>query len=192
MTVTLASSANTVAIGSGSITMSGTAGTGINAGSNAIQTTGTITAGSGGLKVVGSGSGTATIVTPSAAGTPTLTLPTTTGTLLNDASSLTATKINAGVQTITSTTDLSADTTTYALIVNNASATVITLPTAANNTGRIMKLFHTTTTGVTSASSNVISPTGTTGNTFFTSASIAGKFSEIICNGTNWQRVFEN
>jgi hypothetical protein len=155
-----------------------------------VDTAGNITG--SGLKVSGATSGTATIVAPAVASTPTLTTPTTSGTLLTDASSLTATKINAGVLTITASTDLSADTTTYAVIVNNASSVTITLPTAANNNGRIMKFLHTTTTGVTSASSNVISPTGTTSSSILSSGSIAGKFSEIICNGTNWQRVFEN
>ena len=49
--------------------------------STAVTLTGGVTVGATGVKINGSTSGTATILTPAAAGTPTLTLPTATGTL---------------------------------------------------------------------------------------------------------------
>jgi len=95
----------------------------------------------------------------------------------------------AGVTTITGTSYTVAST-DYLLICNNSAALTITLPSASSSTGRILKLVKYNASSVISASSNVGNlNAGTTQNTFFVSNSVAGKFCEIISNGTIWQIV---
>jgi len=70
---------------------------------------------------------------------------------------------------------------------------MVTLPTASSYTGRVLKLVKYNTSSIVSASSNVGSLTaGTAQNTFFVSNALAGRFCEIISNGTVWQIVAQN
>jgi len=104
-------------------------------------------------------------------------------------SSVNGSVIVAGVTTITGTTYTVAST-DYLLICNNSATLTITLPTASSSTGRVLKLVKYNTSSIVSASSNVGAlSAGTAGTTFFTSNSVAGKFCEIISNGTVWQIV---
>ena len=182
MSVTVAGSANSVAIASGSITMTGVAGSGINAGSNAIQTTGNISG------------ATITATTFSGSGASLTSIPASAIASVNASAiaSVNGSSIVAGIATITGTT-YSVGATDYLLICNNSATLTITLPTASSYTGRVLKLVKYNTSSIVSASSNVGSLTaGTAQTTFFTSNALAGRFCEIISNGTVWQIVAQN
>ena len=202
--------------GGSSLVKTGANGT-IQAGTNITVTAGVNpTAGSIGLK--GASSGTLTLQpSNSTFGDATLTLPTTSGTVAlvdgtqtltnktisgssNSLSNIAASAITsvngssivAGVATITGTS-YTVGATDYLLICNNSATLTITLPTASSYTGRVLKLVKYNTSSIVSASSNVGSLTaGTAQNTFFVSNALAGRWCEIISNGTVWQIVGQN
>jgi hypothetical protein len=71
------------------------------------------------------------------------------------------------------------------LIFNHAGSMVVTLPSASANTGRSLLLKTTQAQTVDSASSNVVPLAGGAAGTAILTAT-AGKYAELVSDGTNW------
>ena len=101
-----------------------------------------------------------------------------------------AASYNAAPRTITAATDSPTNQDTY-LIANRAGTVTLTLPSAAgDNVGKrfVVKTIQAQTVG--SANSDVVpAATGTAGTAIL--AGTAGKFAELVSDGTNWV-IFAN
>ena len=86
--------------------------------------------------------------------------------------------------TLTSSTLTVAATTSY-LICNYAGTVTLTLPTASTNTGRSIKIKTITANTVISVASNVAPIDSATAGTAILAAT-AGKWAELVSDGTNW------
>ena len=91
--------------------------------------------------------------------------------------------INAPV-TVTTDYTVAADAT---FIINNrAASNTLTLPTPADNTGRILWVSTIQAQPVVSASSNVVPRAGGSAGTAILSTSTDGAWAMLVCDGTNW------
>jgi hypothetical protein len=120
--------------------------------------------------------------------------PTFTGTLTAPISSITQYQkfaVAAVTTPITAATYSVAVTDTY-VIFNSASAIAVTLPTPASFAGRVLNLKTINVGAVTSASSNVIPLATTVAAAAIFSANTAGKWTTLVCNGTNWVVMAQN
>lgn len=93
------------------------------------------------------------------------------------------TELTNGILTVTTST--STITTETNIIVNYAGTCTLTLPSASSYTGKVIKIKTITANTVVSASSNVVPLVGGSAGTAILSAT-AGKWAELISNGTNW------
>ena len=83
--------------------------------------------------------------------------------------------------------------TDYIVKMNNSATATITLPTASSYTGRTLKIIHQTATSCVSANSDVVPLNSATASTaIFSSATTAGKWTELVSDGTNWLVVAQN
>ena len=87
--------------------------------------------------------------------------------------------------TTTTSASYSATATETYLITNVAGTCTVTLPTASTNSGRIITIKTITAQLVISASSNVAPLTSATAGTAILAAT-AGKWAELVSDGTNW------
>jgi hypothetical protein len=71
------------------------------------------------------------------------------------------------------------------VISNRAASNTLTLPAAARNTGRVLKIMTRTAQTVVSASSNVVQKGGGAATAAILPATI-GAWAEIVSDGTNW------
>ena len=120
--------------------------------------------------------------------------PTFTGTSTTPVSSITQHQkfaVAAVTTPITAATYSVAVTDTY-VIFNSASAIVVTLPTPASFAGRVLNFKTINVGAVTSASSNVLPLATTTAAATLFSANTAGKWTTLVCNGTNWVVMAQN
>jgi len=91
--------------------------------------------------------------------------------------------INAPV-TVTTDYTVAADAT---FIINNrAASNTLTLPTPADNTGRVLWVSTIQAQTVVSASSNVVPRAGGSAGTAILSTSTDGAWAMLVCDGTNW------
>lgn len=89
---------------------------------------------------------------------------------------------------VTVTTDYTvADTATF-IISNRAASNTLTLPTPADNTGRILWVSTIQSQAVVSASSNVVPRAGGLAGTAIL-PSTDGAWAMLVCDGTNWIEV---
>ena len=78
-----------------------------------------------------------------------------------------------------------------AIICNRAGTVTLTLPTASSFTGRTLSVTTITANTVVSASSNVVPLAGGAAGTAILAAT-AGKWADLISDGTNWLIVRSN
>lgn len=93
------------------------------------------------------------------------------------------TEINNGISTIVAATGTI--TTATNIIVNYAGTCTLTLPAASSYNSRVLKIKTVTANAVNSASSNVVPLTSTSAGTAIVTAT-AGKWVELVSDGTNW------
>lgn len=120
--------------------------------------------------------------------------PTFTGTATTPISSVTQYQkvaVAAVTTPITAATYSIAVTDTY-VIFNSAVAVAVTLPTAASFTGRTLTFKTINIGAVTSVSNNVIPLATTVAAATIFSANTAGKWTTLVCNGTNWVVMAQN
>lgn len=86
--------------------------------------------------------------------------------------------------TVTATTHTVAATTNF-LIFNTTGNCTVTLPSPSTNSGRVLWVKNIAAFSITSASSNVKPLTTNTAGTAILSNS-AGKFAQLVSDGTNW------
>lgn len=90
-----------------------------------------------------------------------------------------------GTVPVTKTTAYTVGPTDQYLIVNGGASVALTLPSAARNAGRSIKVKTIAAFTVTSASSDVIPLAGGAAGTAILAAT-AGKWAELVSDGTNW------
>jgi hypothetical protein len=190
-----------------------TAGVVTNTSAGLLQTSATLSGARGGTGVantgrtitvsgnVSIGSGTAN-VTLGTIGDVSVTLPTS-GYLLtgssgfNDGSTLNklqATVLVANVtQVIATYTVDSGSALDYIIKIANTASAVITLPTPSSYPNRVLKFIHQTATSCTAPAGSVVPlNSATAGTALFSSATTAGRWTELVSDGTNWLVVAQN
>jgi len=94
--------------------------------------------------------------------------------------------INAPV-TVTTNYTVAADVT---FVINNrAASNTLTLPTPADNTGRVLFISTIQAQAVVSASSNVVPREGGSAGTAILPTGSDGAWSMLVCDGTNWIEI---
>lgn len=96
-----------------------------------------------------------------------------------------------GTAPVSTTTNYTVQATDRDIIVNSAGTTTMTLPTASSNTGRRLNFKTVAAQAVNSASSNVVLVT-TTSTTTGMLLNTAGKYIQLISDGTNWITMASN